>query len=325
MTDFGIARALDVDGMTTTGAVVGTSHYIAPEQAKGEQVELRVTSTGSAPSSTSCSPATALPGRQLRHRRHAARERSASSLVEKRPELPLRLVAAVERALEKDPAKRFPHDGRVRGQSSSSAASCFRAGGAGRDGDHPGAPSRKTGRWLPCRAGAPLAVAADRRDPGRIGAGCDPGRQLLFDDIANIARTTPGGSDRLCAIAIYDPPLATESTSTDPECDRRPPDDVLGDESYENLNALKPGVGIVFDACRCHASGGDRGQGFRHQYEGPIQTGSSRTDVTHIASQTLPINGTTTFRLVQNVPARYFMLWITQVVGRALVYEVKAR
>ena len=30
------------------------------------------------------------------------------SLLEKRPELPLRLVAAVERALEKDPAKRFP-------------------------------------------------------------------------------------------------------------------------------------------------------------------------------------------------------------------------
>src|SRR5205823_45642 len=110
VTDFGIARSLDVEhGMTQTGTVMGTGHYLSPEQASGQPVTpatdvyslgvvLYELLTADVPFRGDNVVAVA-----MRHVNEAP-----PSLLEQRPDVPLRLAAAVEQALEKDPAARFP-------------------------------------------------------------------------------------------------------------------------------------------------------------------------------------------------------------------------
>src|SRR5436309_1701560 len=109
VTDFGIARSLDVEhGVTQTGTVLGTSNYIAPEQASGQQVDahtdvyslgivLYEMLTGDLP----------FPGENFVAIAMKHVNERPPDLLEQRPDLPMRLVAAVERALEKDPSDRF--------------------------------------------------------------------------------------------------------------------------------------------------------------------------------------------------------------------------
>ena len=76
VTDFGIVRSLDAVGHTETGTVLGTSHYIAPEQARGERVDAQtdVYSFGVVLYEL-LTGERAVPGRQLPHRRDEARQR----------------------------------------------------------------------------------------------------------------------------------------------------------------------------------------------------------------------------------------------------------
>ncbi len=110
VTDFGIARSLEVEhGVTQTGTVLGTGEYLAPEQASGKPISpatdvyslgvvLWEMLAGEVPFSGENFVAVAL--------RHV--NEPVPSLREIRPDVSPRLAAAVERALAKDPAHRFP-------------------------------------------------------------------------------------------------------------------------------------------------------------------------------------------------------------------------
>lgn len=106
--DFGLARSFEQTGITRTGAVVGTPHYMAPEQALGRPSDARCdifalgvvfyeVLTGELPF-----PAHSMVDSFLARTRKAARPISEIA-----PTLPSWLSRLVMRCLERDPARRF--------------------------------------------------------------------------------------------------------------------------------------------------------------------------------------------------------------------------
>jgi serine/threonine-protein kinase len=108
ITDFGIARVTEAQPLTATGTVLGTVHYMSPEQVTGDALDGRsdlyalgvmafLAATGKFPFERPSAPAVLI-----------AHVNSAPPRVhELRPDLPDALDAVVARLLEKNPADRF--------------------------------------------------------------------------------------------------------------------------------------------------------------------------------------------------------------------------
>ncbi len=112
--DFGIAKAIDhtdgTPGLTSTGMLVGTPHYMSPEQASGEphldnrsdQYALAVVGfqmiTGSLPFDGEST-------RAVLFQQMVGVPKSLRDLV---PDVPAGVAFAIDRALSKDPKERFP-------------------------------------------------------------------------------------------------------------------------------------------------------------------------------------------------------------------------
>jgi serine/threonine-protein kinase len=108
VTDFGIARSLEQKGMTVTGRVLGTTDYVSPEQAMGEDVDERsdVYSlgivlyemlTGDVPFS-----AETQVGVAMRHVNEPMPDVQA-----RRPEVSAAVASVIDRSTTKDPRDRY--------------------------------------------------------------------------------------------------------------------------------------------------------------------------------------------------------------------------
>jgi serine/threonine-protein kinase len=108
VTDFGISRSLDADGLTATGRVLGTTDYVAPEQALGDNVGeqsdlyslgicLFEMLTGRVPYS-----ADSQVGVAMKHVRDPLPD-----VQELRPEVSSALAAVIERATAKETRNRY--------------------------------------------------------------------------------------------------------------------------------------------------------------------------------------------------------------------------
>jgi serine/threonine protein kinase len=109
VTDFGIARSLEADGLTQTGRVLGTTDYVSPEQAMGRGVDARTDIyslgvvlyemlTGEVPFT-----AETVVGVAMKHVNE-----DMPNVQARRPEVSAALAVVVERATAKDPKQRYP-------------------------------------------------------------------------------------------------------------------------------------------------------------------------------------------------------------------------
>jgi eukaryotic-like serine/threonine-protein kinase len=342
VTDFGIARSLHVEhGVTQTGTVLGTAEYLAPEQASGRTVSaatdvyslgvvLWELLAGDAPFVGENFVAVAL--------QHV--NEPPPSVRERRPDVSPRLEAAVDRALAKDPARRFP--------SMAAFAKELRACLAEVEGDPvpppeddlamtlvtppahvpPRSRSRARRRRRPfgwvllalVAAGAAFAavflVGGVGHDRGGSGGGGGPSGATV--QLHGVGDYVPSGSP--------DTHADTASAATDGDPGTPWITQIYGSTDFGGL--LPQGLGLVLDAGRSEkltqltvttpasGSGFTAHIGVADSQSGPFTTDSS--------SQT--VSGTATFSL-DGKSGQYYVVWITQLAstGHAEIGEVTAK
>jgi len=110
LTDFGISKALQAaTGLTATGMIIGTPHYMAPEQGKGAPVDGRADQYSLGVVGYRMITAELPFSGDSVHTiiyKHIYEEPPLASA--KRPDIPGSLTVAVSRALAKEPDQRFP-------------------------------------------------------------------------------------------------------------------------------------------------------------------------------------------------------------------------
>jgi len=331
VTDFGIARSLDPgEELTQTGTLLGTSDYIAPEQASGEPIDARSDQyslgvllyellTGEVPY-----PADSFMAVAMRHLRDPV-----PSVRERRRDVPDRVDKIVARAMAKRPADRFPSTEAMMGAIEDALADTGE--GAGRNeatGVHSRverpSPSRSAARPGPRRRQrrrrfaplllALLVVGAGAIALGLILAGRDGGGSGAAGSIGGV---------KLTAFEDYDP---QGDQSEHPESVANATDGDVSPfwttETYRTFS--KPGVGLILDAGKAvsieHLQIVSDEPGFTAE----ILAGDNPTGGFVPFSEEQEIGRRTTLELAGGKSYRYYVVWITDPNRRAHVNEVRA-
>ena len=335
VTDFGIARSLDVEqGVTQAGTVLGTSNYLSPEQASGQPVTpatdvyslgvvLYELLTGEVP----------FPGENFVAVAMKHLNEQPPNLTEQRPDVPLRLAAAVERALEKDPSQRF----QSMHEFASELRQCLMEMGSAdeeltfiatspvlkQSRPHRVQSRRRSRRPLyalvlllvaAAIAGSVIALSGSR---GKGKAPSDPiaGSAVPLVGVASYDPTSDGGD------GSEDPGEVGLATDGNPQTFWHT--DIYSNQNFGNL---KPGVGLVLDARRAVALERITVTTETPGFPAKIQAGASPSGPFSDDSAVRIVNGRTTFPL-RGATARYYVVWLTGLPpGRTVhVNEVTAR
>jgi eukaryotic-like serine/threonine-protein kinase len=321
VTDFGIARSIDPrDELTQTGTMLGTSDYIAPEQASGRRVDARSDQyslgvllyellTGEPPYSGDTFMAVA-----MKHVRDPV-----PSVRKRRPDVSSRVEEILVRAMAKRPEDRFPTTEAMTAALETALAEEGTDGGGGTEvtgvlprgsrATRPGT-RRRFGispLWaalLVIGAGAlVLGVLLATRDSGSSGA------QV--------------GTVKLTAAEDYDPQGdGTEHPDSVSFATDGNPSTFWTTETYRSF--MKPGVGLILDAGKEveieHLQIVTDTPGFTAEILAGNDPGTGFVRY----SQEQEIGPRTTLELAGGTSYRYYVIWITDPNSRAHVNEIRA-
>jgi serine/threonine protein kinase len=332
VTDFGIARSHDVaGGLTRTGTVMGTSDYIAPEQARGAHVDelsdvyslgavLYELVTGEVPFPGDNFVAVAM--RHINEAPPSARER--------RPDVSPRLDSAIRRAMAKDPGDRF----RSMDELAAELQGCLEE----LDGERASAtdqtivvspPSRQDRRrlrrsrvdrpsiWPLILLLAGLAVLAGIF--AAVFAFTDSGPKLS-GLVGRDKSSTPPVAVPLTGVASYDPDGDQHEHDEDVAlATDRNPATYWTTEHYDS-GLQKPGVGLVLAAPTAKKLSSLTVTSDTPGFSAIIKAGSSRAGPFTSASSSQTVGTTGTKFSIDGPAARYYLVWITDLGPNSAVH-----
>jgi eukaryotic-like serine/threonine-protein kinase len=312
VTDFGIARSLDVErGVTQTGTVLGTSNYIAPEQANGQPVDahtdvyslgivLYEMLTGELP----------FPGENFVAVAMKHIQEPSPSVLDVRGDVPLRVAEMIDRALEKDPEQRFPTMDAFAAEIEANLAELDR----GEDGAVtlvvPAAqrlkqrtPQRKPVSRLPLLIGllGALAIAAVVVGLLTLRGGREP--------------VPVGASLPIAGVGAYDP--YGDGAEHDAEAINATDDNIRTYWTTENYNSglegvRKAGVGVVLDTSGVVQLSRITVVTDTPGFTAEIRATNIQGGPTQKVSAERVVGRTTRFVIGRTTPKRFYVIWITK-------------